>query len=130
MPNLTYDIVEKSVDTSPVDIDELLTQIEETDNCEIASSSIINEDELCSIELDYNTNYTVKDLNHILDYYKIQRKKLKKEEMIQIIILFECSPENQSIVYRRKQLWYYIKELKKDKYFKKYIIFNPPVSFN
>ena len=55
---------------------------------------------------------------------------MKKEEIIQLIILFEYSPENQNIVYKRKQLWYYAKELKKDNFFKKYIIFNPPVSLN
>ncbi len=51
-----------------------------TNNYEISSSSTINDDEVYSIEIDYNTNYTVKDLGYILEYYKIQKRKIRAFE--------------------------------------------------
>jgi len=81
-------------------------------------------------KLDYNTNYTVFDLKKIIEFYdynlkdKLNFKKRKKDELIETIIDFEMKPENIILVNRRKQLWFYLKELKSDKYLSKYIIFN------
>tara|TARA_X000000368_G_scaffold88406_1_gene67378 strand:+ start:7418 stop:7816 length:399 start_codon:yes stop_codon:yes gene_type:complete len=81
-------------------------------------------------KLDYNTNYTVVDLKKIIEFYdyhlknKLNLKKRKKDELIETIIDFEMDPENIILVNRRKQLWFYLKELKSDKYLSKYIIFN------
>ena len=36
---------------------------------------------------------------------------------------FETNYENQDIVSKRKNLWFYINELKNDKFMKKYILF-------
>jgi hypothetical protein len=36
--------------------------------------------------------------------------------------MFENNPENGAQVYRRKQLWYYINELKNDKFMKKFVL--------
>ena len=76
--------------------------------------------------LDYNSNYNVKQLLTICDYYgllkEIKTNKLKKDEIISFLIDFEENMENSLIVYKRKQLWYFIEELKNDKFMKKYIL--------
>jgi len=62
-------------------------------------------------------------LQHIANYYKIPKTKLKKEELIQLIIQFENQDENSEEVYNRKRLWHYINELKNDSYFSKFVLF-------
>jgi hypothetical protein len=81
------------------------------------------DDALYNDYLDYMNNYTVKNLSNILGYYNINKNKLVKDEMVQIIILFENEPSNKNIVYQRKRLWKNILELKNNEYFKKYILF-------
>ena len=62
----------------------------------------------------------------ICDYYgllrEVKNNKLKKQEMIVLIVDFEEDIENVLVVYKRKQLWYFINELKNDKFMKKYIL--------
>ena len=131
MPNLTYNITEikDNEKKEPIDIDALIAQYQTDDdisNSNAYSDNEIDSDKITCMEIDYSINYTIKDLGNVLDYYKINKRKLKKVEMIQFIIMFEEDPENQAIVYRRKQLWAYVKQLKKDEFFSKYIIFTPP----
>ena len=71
----------------------------------------------------YYTYYNVKDLYKILEYYSLPKSKLKKDELIQMIVLYENDFNNYEIVQRRKLLWHYIEELKNDDYMKKYILF-------
>ena len=78
---------------------------------------------MMALEIDYSTNYTVKSLSQILDYYELNYRKLKKDEIIQMLVLFENDPLNCELVERRRGLWDNIAELKEDKYFKKFIIF-------
>jgi hypothetical protein len=73
--------------------------------------------------LEYMNNYTVKNLTNILGYYNINKNKLVKDEMVQLIILFENEPTNKNIVDQRKRLWKNILELKNNEYFKKFILF-------
>jgi hypothetical protein len=73
---------------------------------------------------EYITNYTVKQLTHILNYYKLNITRIRKHEMVQLIILFENEPENNLIVNQRQKLWYYINEIKADIYLKKFILFD------
>jgi len=80
-------------------------------------------DNLIAQHMDYYENYNIKMLHHIANYYKIPKNRLKKDELIGLIIQFENDPENSELVYNRKRLWYYINELKDDKYFSKFIIF-------
>ena len=74
-------------------------------------------------ELEYNTNYTKKELEKIAEYYEISKRKKKKQDLVEDIVLFEKAPENVEMVYRRKRLWSYIEEIKADKYLSKYLIF-------
>ena len=76
------------------------------------------------LENDYLNNYTVKSLGQIMDYYELNKKNLKKDEIIQMLVIFESDPQNEPLVEKRLRLWENIKELKKDKYFSKYIIFD------
>lgn len=85
-----------------------------------------NNDTIDYIELehDYTSNYNVKSLQQILQYYNINIKKMVKYELIQMLLLFEMDINNKSIVDRRIRLWKNIKELKQDPYFSKYILFS------
>ena len=76
-----------------------------------------NSDSMMAMQIEYNLNYTVKQLKAIAEYYKINTKRLKKDEIIENIILFEVDDENQGIVYTRKRLWYFVEELKNDSFF-------------
>jgi hypothetical protein len=75
----------------------------------------------------YDKNFTVKELQQIYDYYvfcgmKSERGKKKKQDLICEILLFEENGENDEIVLKRKELWFYIEELKRDKFMKNYIL--------
>lgn len=74
--------------------------------------------------LDYEMNYTIKQLEHILAYYDIQKKKMNKIEIIETIVQIENNPENSNIVLRRKEMFKYVELLKKDKFFSKFIMFS------
>jgi hypothetical protein len=73
----------------------------------------------------YELNFNVKQLMLICEYYNlkdIRVNKLKKSDIIEQIVLFENNPENIEIVTKRKELWYYIDELKNDKMMKRFVI--------
>jgi hypothetical protein len=76
-----------------------------------------NQDTTMAMQLEYSLNYNLKQLKAIANYYKINTRKLKKDEIIENIILFEVAEENQSIVYTRKRLWFFVEELKNDEFF-------------
>ena len=121
MENVSYDIKEKKGTTSSVDIESLMAEFE----TKTASPAPLNiQDKAIALELEYSTNYTVKQLSQILDYYEISKRKLRKDEMVQILVMFETDPHNSSIVSRRKRLWANIQELREDSYFAKFIVFN------
>ena len=79
-----------------------------------------------SHSLHYQMNYTVKQLLLICDYYEMskarQLHKSNKEQLIQQLVLFENNPENVETVSRRQTLWFYMSELKNDKFMKKYVL--------
>ena len=73
-------------------------------------------------EINYNENFTLKQLHRIAEYYSISKRKKKKTELIEEIVIFENMPENCEIVNRRATLWSYIEEIKQDKYLSKFLI--------
>jgi hypothetical protein len=81
---------------------------------------------LIAKSIDYDTNYNVKQLLTICDYYgllkEVKLNKFKKPELIIFLLDFEENMENSFIVYKRKQLWHFVEELKNDKFMKKYIL--------
>jgi len=105
-----------------VEIDKMML-----DDCFFSEAELTDEtnngDNLLAQHIDYFENYTLKMLHHIANYYEIPKKRLKKEELIELIIQFENEPENSLQVYNRKRCWHYIHELKNDSYFGKYVSF-------
>jgi hypothetical protein len=73
-------------------------------------------------ELNYETNYTVKQLTHIGEYYGLKMTKKKKQEIITMILLFEGDKNNNEKVVKRKKTWEFLNELKNDPIMKKFVI--------
>ena len=73
---------------------------------------------------EYETTCNVKDIVKIGEYYGVQKRmtKLKKLEMIYLIVLFENDGVNADVVLKRKQLWFYMEELKQDKFMKRFVV--------
>jgi len=83
-----------------------------------------NEDDKNAIKVDYDLNYTVSEIKLIFKYYKLNFRKMKKEEMINTLVEYETNEENSYFVQHRKQLWFYLNELMNDNFFKSYILIN------
>ena len=116
-----------------INVDEFMSDMEKSYSSTSSSSrshSCLNSDDDSSdvdqnfLEVEYSTCYNVKSLSQIMDYYELSKKNMRKDEMIQLIILFEIDPNNAIIVNRRRRMWRHINELKRDKYFNKFILFN------
>jgi hypothetical protein len=80
-------------------------------------------DSMVSLQLQYEDNYTKKDLEMIADYYSITKRKKRKAELVQDIVLFEINPENEELAQKRKLMWFYLSELESDRYLSKFLIF-------
>jgi hypothetical protein len=76
--------------------------------------------------LDYAENYTVKELILICDYYgfskEIKATKLGKDILIQCLVDYELDPVNSVNVEKRRNMWFFINELKNDKFMKKFVL--------
>lgn len=76
--------------------------------------------------INYNENFTSKELLQICDYYGIGKElksnKCNKEQIIHFLVNFELEPANNEIVIKRKNMWFYINELKSDKFMKKFVL--------
>ena len=74
-------------------------------------------------EMDYTDNYTVKSLKHIASYYGFKSiSRIKKVDIIQFILQFENDDLNIELVQQRKNMWFYMSELKDDHYLHQFII--------
>jgi hypothetical protein len=136
--NLTYELHDKSINSTLINETSSIHDIldnddyfsdEDIDGFQLPSSdsnySDENlEDDISAQHVDYCENYTVKMLSHIANYYDIPKKKIKKDELISLIVDYENNPENSIQVYNRKRYWHYIQELQEDSYFGKFIILN------
>ena len=103
-----------------VDLSAILTAVENT--------TIIKNDEdvFVSQTLNYEVNFNVKELMLICEYYGISKtvknNKCNKSEIIYFLVNFENDPQNEEIVCRRRNIWFYISEIKNDKFMKKYVL--------
>ena len=83
-------------------------------------------DIMVSHTVNYMENYTIKDLLLICEYYGCSKgmksKKYTKEDIVNFLVSFETNPSNNDIVCKRKNAWFYISELKNDKFMKKYVL--------
>jgi hypothetical protein len=119
--NISFSLIE-DISTQPssrVTYDDLLREVDL-----LEMTTVPNMDDYMANEINYSTNYTKKELDRIADYYEISKRKKRKDDIIQDIVIFEQDPENIELVFRRKKLWAYMKEIKDDKYLRKFLIFN------
>lgn len=82
-----------------------------------------NTDVFVAKQLDYSENCIMSDLKKIADYYDINYRKLKKDDLIQEIVIYECDPSNKILYMNRQQAWLWLRELKEDAKLKHYILF-------
>ena len=128
--NLQYSLQENKKNNDQVSYEDVLQQVDTLDEAlpdlEIEyiyeEEAILGMDDYLASELDYQTNYIKKDLEKIADYYEISKRKKRKNELVEVIVLFEKDPVNIQKVYQRKKLWKYMEEIKKDKYLRQFLI--------
>ena len=113
-----------------------LQEISKENKAEVTYSDLVKEvdymemcanvamDDYIAQEVEYQANYTKKELDKIAEYYEISKRKKKKQDLIEEIVLFEKDPDNIEIIFQRKKLWSYVQEIKGDKYLSKYLIFD------
>jgi hypothetical protein len=113
------------------DNDELTNLLKEINDCQFdaewfSNLGVNSNSDLLANAIEYDLNYNVKQLLLICDYYgllkEVKTNKLKKPEIISFLLDFEENVENAIIVYKRKQLWYFMSELKNDKFMKKFLL--------
>ena len=108
-------------------VEEIENQEKESINFEDFMAEIenseLNDDFFLTKMINYRENFTVKDLLLICEYYgfakDIKNNKCNKEQIIEILVSFESDLNNSDIVNKRQNLWFYISELKNDKFMKK-----------
>lgn len=100
-------------------IEELMIEFENTEICD-------NNDLMLPQMINYNENFTVKELLLICEYYgfakDVKTNKFNKEQIIDFLVSFETDPNNSDIVFKRQNMWFYINELKNDKFMKKFVL--------
>lgn len=122
--NITYDIIEtKKNDNSDNDN----SDNGDSDNSNLNTEteySLYSSDEILALVTNYNLNYNQSYLNSILEFYKIKKNKknMKKEQIINMIINFETDFKNKDIVKERIRLFSNFIELKNNEFFNKFII--------
>ena len=121
---ISYYIEEIENENNNFDIEELMNKFE---NVNLNQHNLLLSNELIIPQImNYNENYNIKELLLICDYYGFAKKlkyyKYKKEEIIKILVTFELNPQNNDIVNKRQNMWFYINELKNDKFMKKYVL--------
>jgi len=76
--------------------------------------------------VNYRENFTVKELLLICDYYgfakELKNNKCNKEQIIEILVSFESDLNNYEVIFKRQNLWFYMSELKNDKFMKKFLL--------
>ena len=118
--NIIFSINENeqnNVNESVFDMNEILKQFDHVD---------VDTDLMVPHIIHYHENFTIKELLLICDYYgfgkELKTSKCNKDTIIQYLVDFESNPENNDIVFKRQNIWFYINELKNDKFMKKYVL--------
>ena len=121
-PNVKYTLTEfENQFMTAEEIEYFLKKHDEAVMAEAAESDC--DLDVAQLELFYNKNYTVKELNQVLHYYGIYKPKMTKDEIIQTLLFYETDANNHSTVLDRMRLWENINELKHHPFFSKYILF-------
>lgn len=118
----SYNIRESRKKKEKVEINEIINLVNDKYKyCNKQTDNIL--DNIMQEQIIYNENFLKKDLEMIASYYNISKRKKTKGELIQDIVLFETDPTNFELTQKRKLMWFYLNELKTDRYLKKFIIF-------
>ena len=128
--NLSFSLIDtpaKNKTDNTVTYESLIEKVNEQssnipDENDFSLEESIGLDDYVASELDYNENYTKKQLDLIADYYNISKRKKRKAELIEEIVIFEKELTNYDIVQRRKTLWFYIEEINNDSFLSKFLI--------
>ena len=120
--NLSYSLIEKdNIISDPITYEDLLKQVDKN-STNVENENEFNMDEYIALELEYNSNYKKKELDHIANYYNISKRKKRKQKLVEDIVIFEKDESNKEITERRKLLWYYMEEINNDNYLSKFLI--------
>ena len=119
--NIFFSVMEEDdEDNNVFDLTEMLNEIYNSD------FTTENDDLIIPQIINYRENFTVKELLLICDYYGVAKElksnKCNKYEIIQFLVIYESNPINSDIVFKRQNMWFYINELKNDKFMKKYVL--------
>ena len=118
--NIHFNIDEVHEETN-VNFDEIMSNFENEIFNDYERENII-----ASQILNYQMNFTIKQLIVICDYYGISKEiklnKATKIEIINTLVYFENNSINEDVVLKRQNLWFYLNELKNDKIMKKYVL--------
>ena len=118
--NIHFNIDEVHEETN-VNYDEIMSNFENEMFNDYESENII-----ASQILNYQMNFTIKQLIVICDYYGISKEiklnKATKIEIINTLVYFENNSINEDVVLKRKNVWFYLNEIKNDKIMKKYVL--------
>lgn len=118
--NIHFNIDEVHEETN-VNFDEIMSNFENEMFNDYERENII-----ASQILNYQMNFTIKQLIVICDYYGISKEiklnKATKIEIINTLVYFENNSINEDVVLKRQNLWFYLNEIKNDKIMKKYVL--------
>tara|TARA_S200000501_G_C20660098_1_gene671500 strand:- start:475 stop:870 length:396 start_codon:yes stop_codon:yes gene_type:complete len=124
---INYSIKDTSQTNTDISYDDLLNDVNSHEK--VVNKIEYNDDfsnEYTVLSIHYKENFLKKELERIAEYYEISlknnRRKKKKEDLVNDIVLFEINVENTYIVERRKELWLYIEEIKSDSYLNKFLL--------
>jgi hypothetical protein len=122
--NLSFSLIEKNnKNNREVTYEKLLENVnEESSKLNNNNFDELGIDDYISSELNYSENYTKKQLDLIADYYGITKRKKRKQDLIEEIVIYEKEISNYDIVQRRKQLWFYMEEISNDSFLSKFLI--------
>jgi hypothetical protein len=86
----------------------------------------VADDMSSALSISYLTNTTVKELMLICEYYglakELRANKCNKAQIVDCIVRFETDATNMDLVHRRKNMWFYMNELRSDKFMKKFLL--------
>ncbi len=103
-------------------INDFMDDMEDFEDIKLDDEENLNISQL----INYTENYTVKDLLLICEYYGIAKElkanKCTKDVIVQFLVDFESKHINTEIVFKRQNLWFYMDQLKNDKFMKKYVL--------
>jgi hypothetical protein len=109
-------------ETTEIDEKVITEHDKEVENDNVYENFVDNDD-MTPYILNYQLNFTLRQLTQICEYYNIPKpKKCNKDILIQMIIHFESDNKNEDIVSSRKMMWFYMDQIKNDKYMKKYVV--------